>query len=69
MDEGCLLNESCRRLDQNSVLTPDGNTKWARSVLRGILLDEANMGKFYAYKHKTIKGPNGKRRVIPTSGC
>jgi len=67
MDEGCFLNESCRRLNKNGVLTPDGGTKWARSVLRRILLDEANIGKFYAYKHKTVKGPNGKRRVVPTN--
>jgi len=67
MDEGCFLNECCRRLDQNSILTPDGGTKWARQVLRDILLDDANIGKFYAYKHKRVKEPNGKRRVIHTS--
>jgi len=67
MDEGCFLNQCCRRLDENTVLTPDGGTKWARSVLRGILLDEANIGKFYAYQHKTVRGLNGKRKVISTS--
>ena len=67
LDEGCFLNECCRRLDENGVLTPDGSTKWARSVLRGILLDEANIGEFYAYKHKTVRGPNGKRKVLATN--
>ncbi len=67
VDGGCSLKRCCRHLDQNGVLTPRGGTKWARSVLRGILLDDANIGKFHAYKHKAVKGADGKRRAIPTS--
>lgn len=66
LDDGASLNECCRRLDKNGVLTPKGGTKWARPVLRDILKDPALIGEFYAYMSKTIRGANGKKRKVAT---
>jgi hypothetical protein len=85
-DEGCSLNECCRRLRRQRVMTPGfvkwmtaveaGREwkkrrppepyKWVRGTLRAILIDEANIGKFYAYMHKRANNQNGRKKVLCT---
>jgi len=39
---------------------------WYPTTLRNILLDPANVGKFYAYCHQRVKGSDGKKHSVPT---
>jgi hypothetical protein len=39
--------------------------KWHPWTLRNILLDDANIGQFYAYKRQTVKGADRKKRLAP----
>jgi hypothetical protein len=40
--------------------------KWHPGTLRNILLDDANVGQFYAYKRQTVKGADRKKRLVPS---
>lgn len=73
LDEGVSLNECCRRLEDNGVVTSKGSTKWARSSLRTyskgpspyrqILCVSAQDGKGCA--GKATGCPNRSRRARP----
>ncbi len=40
--------------------------KWYAYTLRNILLDPANVGKFYAYCHQRVKRADNKKYLVPT---
>lgn len=86
LEEGCSLNECCRRLTAAQVMIP-GFLKWTRAVeagrewkskkapepykwlrqtLRLVLLDDANIGLFYAYRHKWVRDNGGRKTLIRT---
>ncbi|MDP3062254.1 MAG: recombinase family protein, partial [Chloroflexota bacterium] len=43
---------------------PPSPETWFPGTLRGLLLDEGNVGRFYAYKHETARGKDGKKRQV-----
>lgn len=42
---------------------PPVSGTWHRYTLHSVLIDPANMGKFYAYCHQRVKAADGKRRL------
>lgn len=45
---------------------PPPKEKWYPNTLRNILLDPANIGKFYYLCHERAKSPDGRKRLVRT---
>ncbi len=59
--DGCSLAEVIRRLAEHSVLTVNGNPRWDRSTILGILRNPAYRGHAVYGKQRLVQRKPGKR--------